>query len=377
MSPIEEVIDQKKIAVCCGAGGVGKTTVAASLALEAARRGRRVLVLTIDPSRRLAETLGVSQNTPDPVELSPALQELAGIKPPGSLAAWILNPERVSDRTVKRLVPDPKKARKLMDQPIYRSLVSMTVGMQEYTAMEALHQFVEQGRFDFIVLDTPPSRNALNFLEAPVRLGRFFDSRVFSLFLPRKDGAVIGTTRKVIDKVFGGIFGVEFYHDLQDFFRNFAEVFLQLSENAKAIRQRLECEDCCFLLVASPTAERVEDAVYLKHRIDALNLNLGGFILNRSLIPLADRSLPGPDLLPSTPTDAQRSALAKLQELATIERTRLEEHRQILEQLAEEAGDSSMALAVPELGDTVDDIQGLGLVAQSLIEASESVAQRR
>jgi anion-transporting ArsA/GET3 family ATPase len=369
---IEHVVTHKKIVVCCGAGGVGKTTIAASLSLEAARRGRRVLVLTIDPSRRLAETLGISQNTPDPVSLDPELQRQAGIQEPGSLAAWILNPERVSDRTVRRLVPDPEKARKLMAQPIYRSLVSMTVGMQEYTAMEALYQFVEQGRFDFIVLDTPPSRNALNFLEAPVRLGKFFDSRVFSLFLPRKQGRVIGTTRKFIDKVLGGIFGVEFYLDLQDFFRTFADVFLQLSDNAQNIRKRMEADDVCFLLVASPTAERIDDAIYLKNRIEGLNLNLGGFILNRCLVPFADRALPGSDLLPANPSDCQQSALAKLQALATREQIRVKKHTEILAQLSEHALPDAVAIAVPELGGTIDDIRGLGLVAESLLNAPDS-----
>ena len=173
MSRIASFVLNKRIIVCCGAGGVGKTTTSAALALAAARAGRKVLVLTIDPSKRLAETLGVDRNSPEPTRLPEDRERAAGITGPGELSAWMLDPRLVSDQAVRKLVKDPADQEKLLAHPVYDQITSMIAGMQEYTAMEALYQFVETGRYDLVVLDTPPSRNALNFLEAPSRLSEF------------------------------------------------------------------------------------------------------------------------------------------------------------------------------------------------------------
>ena len=187
---IGDVLANKRVIVCCGAGGVGKTTVSASLALAAARAGRRVLVVTIDPSRRLAETLGVSRNLPEPTELPAERLAAAGVSAPGSLAAWMLDPQLVSDRVVHGFSKSEDDARRLLANPIYQNVTAMVAGMQEYTAVEALHGFVRDDRYDLIVLDTPPSRNALRFLEAPHRASGFLDGRVFNLFIPG-EGSII------------------------------------------------------------------------------------------------------------------------------------------------------------------------------------------
>ncbi|MFK7928255.1 MAG: ArsA family ATPase, partial [Myxococcota bacterium] len=175
--PIEELVMNRRILVVCGAGGVGKTTTATALALAGARQGRRVLALTVDPSKRLAQTLGVDRNLEAPISIPEERLRLAGIEPPGSLETWMLDPKLVADRMVQKLAKDPEEVERLMQNRIYRGISRMVAGMQEYMAMEALHEFHEEGRYDLVILDTPPSRNALAFLEGPQRMANFLDGR--------------------------------------------------------------------------------------------------------------------------------------------------------------------------------------------------------
>jgi anion-transporting ArsA/GET3 family ATPase len=156
---LAQLLTAKRVIVVCGAGGVGKTTSAASLAVAAARAGRRVLVITIDPSKRLAQTLGVSAQELEPVALSLERQQAVGIAAPGDLSAWMLDPQAVSDQTVRRLATDDASAELLLRNRVYRHVTSMIAGMQEYTAVEALHEFIRDDRYDLVVLDTPPSRD--------------------------------------------------------------------------------------------------------------------------------------------------------------------------------------------------------------------------
>jgi anion-transporting ArsA/GET3 family ATPase len=181
---LKELVDTQRVIVCAGAGGVGKTSVAASMALGAARGGKRVLVVTVDPSKRLAEVLGVDRNPTDPVPVPAEKLEALGVTPPGSLHAWMLDPQLVADRVVKRFSRTQEDADRLMANRIYKNVTAMVAGMQEYTAVEALHGFVADDSYDLIILDTPPSRNALHFLDAPERAGRFLDKRIFNLFVP-------------------------------------------------------------------------------------------------------------------------------------------------------------------------------------------------
>lgn len=370
MSHLSDHIHEKRIVICCGAGGVGKTTTSAALAVAAAQDGRRVLVLTIDPSKRLAEALGVTSNTPDPVRVRPEREADAGIQPPGALSAWMLDPKLVSDHTVQRLVRDPARARELMDNPIYQQVTQMIAGMQEYTAMEALHGFVERGEFDLVILDTPPARNALNFLDAPRRLGEFLDGRIFQMLLPDRDGsgALGGTTRRMAGKVLGGVFGEEFYGDLQVFFSAFSSIFAQLNGNAQKMRERLQQDDVVFLLVTSPVRTALDDALYFEDRIRELELPLGGLILNRSRHLADARPMPGLHLLPPRASDAHHRALAHLQALAERERLHEQEHRELVATLVQHAAEDIEILTVPEFTGGIDDLRGLGNLARWLLD---------
>ncbi len=369
MSWVRDLISEKRIVVCCGAGGVGKTTAAAALALGAAQAERRVLVLTIDPSRRLAETLGIQRNTPEPVIIQPVDVEIPS---PGMLSAWVLDPKLVSDRTVERLARSPDEARRLLMNPIYQRVTDMVAGMQEYTAMEALHGFIQQGRFDLVILDTPPSRNALNFLEAPQRLGEFLDGRILKLLLPRNPDAIIGTTRRIINAVLGTVFGEQFYADLQVFFASFAAIFSQLNGNSQRMRLRLQEDDTSFLLVTSPVREALDDAIYFQEKIHQLGLPLGGFLLNRSRVPMVERLFPGEFLLPPHPTPHHRSALGKLVGLARLEQNQVAQHKELVEELLSRTSHEVPLTAIPELAEGVETFVDLDTLASWMLDEQSS-----
>jgi anion-transporting ArsA/GET3 family ATPase len=366
------LVEGRRILVCCGAGGVGKTTTSAALALGAARAGRRVLVLTIDPSRRLAETLGASTNTPHPVALDARRATEAGLDGKGSLDVWVLDPKQVSDATVRRLARSPAEAERLLDNSIYKQVTRLIAGMQEYTAMEALDGFVDRGRYDLVVLDTPPSRNALNFLEAPGRLGEFLDGRIFKVMVPQGDSGLVGTSRRMVNRVLEAVFGQQFFNDLQVFFGAFAIIFAQLNGNAQKMRRRLQLPDVGFVLVTSPARQAVDDALFFEEKIQALELPLGAFVLNRSRAALSAGPPPTQDLLPPDASDLQRSALRRLQALAERERSHIHEHKRVLAELQDRTQERVPAIAVPELGRAIEDMAGLAELAGHLLNPGRS-----
>jgi len=185
---IEELIDERRVVICCGTGGVGKTTTAAVLALESARRGRNACVVTIDPARRLADALGIEHLTNDPTEIDRNLWADVGTNgevavPGGRLSAMMLDTKSTFDLLVARNAASPEQAKRILDNTFYRNVSGALGGTQEYMAMEKLHQLHDEGDFDLIVVDTPPTRHALDFLDAPKRLTRLLDNRVFRLLM--------------------------------------------------------------------------------------------------------------------------------------------------------------------------------------------------
>ncbi len=362
MSALMELLIGRRLVVCAGAGGVGKTTVSAALALVAARQGKRVLVLTIDPSRRLAETLGIATNLPEPVALPADRLAAAGVKAPGSVAGWVLDPVRITDRVVEKLARTPEEAARLRGNRIYQGVSQMVAGMQEYTAVEALHGLAGSGQYDIIILDTPPSRNALSFLDAPIRLGKFLDGRIFKLFLPAKDGMIRGAARKVTRMVMSTALGTEAYDDLSAFMESFAVIFKVLAGNAEAMHQRLQQPDATFLMVTSSAQAAVYDALHFRKRLVRLGLSCGGYVLNRSLLFDGECPLPTPDLLPPDASVILREAWRKLAILGEEEQDQADAEQAILARLAEAAGEEGVAISLPEIAGGVEDIPGLALL---------------
>jgi anion-transporting ArsA/GET3 family ATPase len=370
---VRDLVLNGRILVCCGAGGVGKTTIATGLALAAARNGRSVLALTIDPSRRLAETLGVEQNLPAPVSVPQTLLDEAQIGGDAKLEAWMLAPQRVSDRVVRRFASSPERLEKLLNNRIYGQVTRMVAGMQEYTAMEAVHAFVKEGRYDLIVLDTPPSRNALDFLDGPRRLQRFFDGRIFRLFLPGESrGLIRRAASSLIGRVLGAVFGDETYQELQEFFESFSELFQMLTSNAIKMRKMLSVPDeVGFLLVTSTAPESIGDAMFFRRKTIEMGLPFAGYLLNRSHAVLNGRQYPDDLLFKGPPDPVRRSALLKFRELAELEYAEMIRDQQLLDELRQEAGDSAFTMALPTVPGGVDGIPALLDISEVLMRPTE------
>ncbi len=366
---IRQLLRERRVLVCCGAGGVGKTTVSASLALAAARMGRRVLVVTIDPSRRLAETLGVAQNAVEPTQLSAERMAAAGVKPPGTLSAWMLDPQLVSDRVVQRFSRDPEDAKRLLENRIYRNITAMIAGMQEYTAVEALYDFVRDDHYDLVILDTPPSRNALRFLEAPMRVGAFLDRRIFNLFIPGEGSVIRRMASALMERVMDVALGKETREELQQFLMLFGALLGHLNHNQGQMRDFFGSDQAGFLLVTSPAREAVTEALYFERKTrDELKLPLCGYVLNRSLASARDRLLPDPDSAPPGPL---REGLRKLLPMARVEQATVDAHADLADELAERAGPEGLCRVLPNLVHGASDLDDLVALADVLAEAAQ------
>lgn len=365
------LIKDRKVIVCCGAGGVGKTTTSAALGLAAARMGRRVLVLTIDPARRLAQAMGVTENSRQPVSLSPERLADAGITE-GSLDVWMLNPDVVFEGLVHRMATSKEQANRILESRLFKSLSELVAGMQEYTAAEALYEFSTSGKYDLVVLDTPPARNALDFLEAPGKLARFLDEKILGLFLPSKEKkggfGLFKKATELVGTVFTKVFGAEFFAEIQEFLGAFSGMFGPMRKHAEGVRALLSSKQAAFLLVTSPDQAALKEARYFRDRILEMGLPFAGFVLNRSWAR-TDGLMPPEQLELETASHAARTGLEKLKKLAKVEMERVSRDRALLEKLTAELPGSSIAVAAPYLGEAIEDVKGLAALARGIAEA--------
>ena len=280
---VDRLIDDRRtrIIVCCGSGGVGKTTTAAAIGLRAAERGRHVVVLTVDPARRLAQSMGLSSldNTPRPV--AGAAGENGG-----SLHAMMLDMKRTFDEIVEQHA-DPDRAAQILANPFYQSLSSSFAGTQEYMAMEKLGQLRRAQEWDLIVVDTPPSRSALDFLDAPQRLSRFLDGKLLRLLTaPAKVGGraylrVLNAGFGMVTGVLTKILGAQVLRDVQTFVTALDTMFGGFRERADYTYQLLRAPGTSFLVVAAPEPDALREASYFVERLAQERMPLGGLLLNR------------------------------------------------------------------------------------------------
>ncbi|KJS55645.1 ArsA family ATPase [Streptomyces rubellomurinus] len=278
---VDALIDDPKtrIIVCCGSGGVGKTTTAAAIGLRAAERGRKAVVLTIDPARRLAQSMGLTEldNTPRVVK---------GVTGEGELQAMMLDMKRTFDEVVLAH-SEPERARMIMENPFYQSLSAGFAGTQEYMAMEKLGQLRSADEWDLIVVDTPPSRSALDFLDAPNRLGSFLDGRVIRLLAaPAKVGGrsalkFLNAGMGLFTGGLGKIFGAQLLTDVQTFITAMDSMFGGFRERADRTYRLLKAPGTAFLVVAVPERDALREAAYFVDRLAADRMPLAGLVLNR------------------------------------------------------------------------------------------------
>src|SRR5437588_1163242 len=295
---VDALLDEAQIIVCCGSGGVGKTTTAAALALRASERGRRVCVRTVDPARRRAQSMGLTEldNTPRRVV---GVDDSSG----GSLDAMMLDMKRTFDDIVLTHA-DPKRAEQILANPFYVSLSSSFAGTQEYMAMEKLGQLKQQGKWDLIVVDTPPSRSALDFLYAPQRLGRFLDGRMIRLLLaPAKAGGraymkVFSVGLNMFTSVLTRILGGDALKDLSLFVSSLESMFGGFRDRAEHTYRLLKEPGTSFVVVAVPERDALREAAYFVGPLSIERTPLATVVLNRmhrTGAPRlsADRSLAG------------------------------------------------------------------------------------
>ncbi|MER6825237.1 ArsA family ATPase [Streptosporangium sp. NPDC000563] len=278
---LDAIIDDPntRIVVCCGSGGVGKTTTAAALGLRAAERGRSAVVLTVDPARRLAQSMGLTEldNTPRPV---------TDVEGEGRLHAMMLDMKRTFDEIIEAHA-DPERARQILTNPFYQSLSSSFSGTQEYMAMEKLGQLRRSDDWDLIVVDTPPSRSALDFLDAPERLGRFLDGKLIRLLmLPAKAGG--RSAFKLFNAGFGivagaltKLLGAQVLKDLQTFVSALDAVFGGFRARAEQTYRLLQAPGTAFVVVASPERDAMREASYFVERLAEERMPLAGLVVNR------------------------------------------------------------------------------------------------
>ncbi len=364
---MRQLLETKRVIVCCGAGGVGKTTTSAALSVAGAAVGRNVLVLTIDPARRLAEAMGIPETSREPKRVPKAALTRAGLDHvQGELYAWMLHPSAVFESLVHRLSKDENRAQQIFENRLYRHLSGLVAGMQEYTAAEALYTMVEDGRFDLVVLDTPPSRNALEFLEAPRKLASFLDERIISMFLPKTGGGVLKAAQGLIESVFSRIFGAGFHEELREFLGVFSGMFGGMREHSEAVRKLLmSSANSTFLLVTSPEPQALREAAFFQGKIDELKLPFGGYVLNRSLAHGADLELTEP---PEHADAALRSALRKIRPMLDTHFEMKNRDRRLLAELRAK-GQHGFAIATPHVGGAIEDLTGIGNLAQHLLDS--------
>jgi anion-transporting ArsA/GET3 family ATPase len=365
---------ERRIIVCCGSGGVGKTTTSAALALRAAERGRKVVVLTIDPARRLAQSMGIEalDNTPRPV--ADVNGSPGGRRRPdrasGSLDAMMLDMKRTFDEVVLSQA-SPEKARQILENPFYIAVSSSFAGTQEYMAMEKLGQLDADarrtGRWDLIVVDTPPSRNALDFLDAPERLSSFLDGRFMRLLLaPARGPAKLMTAGfGLVTKAITTIVGAQVLGDMQAFVSAFDTLFGGFRQRAQRTFELLQARGTAFVVVAAPEPDALREAAYFVERLRAEDMPLAGLVLNRATADAAPElseaaARAAAERLWKTGTDGDELA-AGLLRLHADRQQMVARERRLRQRFATSHPDVATAV-VPALASDVHDLDGLRVI---------------
>jgi len=382
MPHVGEILEHKDICICAGSGGVGKTTTSAAIAAGMAASGLRVCVLTIDPAKRLADSLGLKELGNDARQVDPALFERHGIEMRGELWAMMLDAKATFDELVARQAPDEEARDRVLGNRIYQQISNALAGSQEYMAMEKLFELHTEGRFDLLVLDTPPTRNALDFLDAPRRLTQFIEGRSLSVFM-RPTGLaakVAGRGASVALSVFKRIVGFDLLADLAEFFNAFSGMVDGFQARAKRVNSLLADQHTCFLVVCGPQGEPIDEAVYFHRKLVEAKLPFGGVIVNKVHYPAERLRGDGADLEATLAEKLGDGDLAgRLAGNFADYQALAERDARNIEHLASELRTKGV-IRVPYLDEDVHDIAGLAEVNRYLFantEQREAIAAGR
>ena len=342
-----ELLEGHRIVVCAGSGGVGKTTTAAALALGMAERGLKVAVVTIDPAKRLADSLGLEELGNEPRRVDGGCE--------GELWALMLDSKRTFDALIERLAPDAATRDEILANRIYQQISNTVAGTQEFTAIAKLYELDQEGGYDLLVLDTPPSRNALDFLDAPGRVSGFFQGRAIKMFL--RPTGLLGRGTGLVFGLMERVTGVDLLHDLSVFFRALGGMIDGFTERARRVGALLEDPGTTFLIVTAPRHDPAEEAIFFHRKLVDASMPFGGLVVNRlHAAPGRNGALPDgldADLAAKVETAADEVEALAEREAATVERLR------------ERLGDPPIVL-IPELDGDVHDVEGLARVRDHL-----------
>ena len=360
------LVDEASILVCCGSGGVGKTTAAAAIALQAASDGRRAVVVTIDPAKRLADALGLDRLSNEPARID-AVDGRDG----GELWAMMLDTRTTFDSLVHRHAGDAEQAERILGNRFYRNIAGALSGTQEYMAAEKLYELSGDDRFDLVVIDTPPTRNALDFLDAPERLTRFLDHRLYRILMtPTRLGLrVMNVAAQVFLRTVSRLVGGEVIADVIAFFQAFDGMEEGFRERAGTVMALLRADSTRYVLVASPRRDTVIEASFFAEKLHQNGLSVAGVVVNRL----------HPAFGTGTATDAEANAVATTAagDDATAELwANLAELRRVAEDeagalgpLRAHVGDAPFA-EVRLLSTDVHDVDGLTMIASQIFPHS-------
>jgi len=352
---LADVLSTAKVLVTCGPGGVGKTTCAAALGIAAADAGRRVVVMTVDPARRLADALGIDV---DAKKSEP--HEVVGVGAGGgALFALMLDAEATFDRMIVERAGDADKAAKILANPVYRSIAGSLAGAQDYMAVERLHQLHDSGAYDLLIIDTPPSRDAIDLLEAPDRLVRFLGHPIYrALTAPSRSFARVtnaGTSAFVW--IVRRLAGPRLVEDTIEFFRSLSGMEQGLRQRAADVAALLRDDSAAFVLVSSPRAEAIDESVHLANAVVDGDFSLDSVVINL-VHPLPPPLVGAPDAVEGPLADH----IAYHRELAALASS---EREQMIGLIA--IADGAPITEVPLLDDDVHDLEGLGRLAALLV----------
>jgi anion-transporting ArsA/GET3 family ATPase len=358
---INPVITGSSVIICAGPGGVGKTTTSAAVGLAAARAGRRVCVVTIDPAKRLADTLGLDELTDEPGRVQGDFESASGDGPAGESAigelwALMLDTKSTFDGLVRQYAANPAQAEAILANRFYRNISGALSGTQEYMAVEKLYELHQSGHYDLVVVDTPPTRHALDFLDAPARLTRFLDNRIFRLLMmPTRAGLrAVNVATQLFLRTISRVVGGQVVSDAIAFFTAFEGMEQGFRDRAAKVDELLAAPGTAYVVVASAHRDAVTEASWFARRLAESKLTVSGLVVNR----VFPRFGPVPDPTQGIPGDFLKNAA----QLAAVAR---DEDVHIAELQA--CAPTAALATVPYLADEVHDLEGLAEVAEHLM----------
>lgn len=375
-----QMVNSRQVIVCVGSGGVGKTTTSAVIGLHAAITGRRVLVLTIDPAKRLANSLGIKAigNTPSAIPLE-RFQEI-GVEPKGSMDAMMLDMKQSFDHLVEQHAPDEDAKRRILKNKLYQYFSTSLAGTQEYAAAEKLYELHKRGDYDLIVLDTPPTSHALDFLEAPNRLTEALNSRAMQFLYKPGRSSLLGVGTGYVLKTLSKFTGSELLEELGAFLKAFSTLFVGFQDRAGKVRDLLTSSKSTFCVITAPNAGNIDEALYFYEKLGGDHTRVGAFITNRvhpAWVPRNELKRPSVKIAEDLTGDSSTATLKAPQIKALAQKLRANASefqvlsdldRESIARLADKLPEALPILQVPYFSHDIHSIKGLDYVRHALFD---------